>query len=322
MEVSSVRFNPKPESSITLAISKYYRDLMISTQKSTAHFMLILACIAWGGSYAVGRFGLSEGSALWLSVWRWGPGAIIFSAYLIWSHQTNWPIFKSHLPKLFVISLLGVVVYPATLFLAVAETTALNASLYLAISPLIVVLTSSFFWNERMTRIGWTAVVFGLTGALVLVFRGDVSALMSFRVASSDTWAIVSACAWAGYCLSLPLKPQVLSEIAFLAILVVFGSLVLIVMALGSGEAIPLPDTSGVTGSMVYFAVFPSLIAFYAWNWGSAKIGPSIAAPYNNLVPFVGGALGVMFLGEAIERYHLIGGAFILCGLFFNSRRV
>ena len=60
---------------------------MTSNRSISAHVLLVFACLAWGGSYAVGRFGLSEGSALWLTLWRWGPGAVLFAVYVIFTDQ-------------------------------------------------------------------------------------------------------------------------------------------------------------------------------------------------------------------------------------------
>ncbi|UWQ33029.1 DMT family transporter [Leisingera sp. M527] len=294
---------------------------MTNNSSIAAHLFLVFACLAWGGSYAVGRFGLSEGSALWLTLWRWGPGAVLFAAYLILKWDQHGSIIRANLPRLTLISALGVVVYPATLFMAVAQTTALNASLYLSVAPVLIVLISSFVWKERVGLVGAAAVLFGLLGALVLVFRGSLEALFAFQIASSDIWAIVSALAWAGYCVSLPLKPAGLSEVSFLGVLVVIGSLVLAALAVASGGIVPMPDTPLVAWSMVYFALFPSILAFLAWNWGTRRVGPSIAAPYNNLVPFFGGALGVLLLGERIETYHLWGGSFVVLGLVLNSMR-
>lgn len=294
---------------------------MTSNRSIPSHLLLVFACLAWGGSYAVGRFGLSEGSALWLTLWRWGPGAVLFTVYLLFKWDQHGSVIQTNLPCLTLISALGVVIYPATLFMAVAETTALNASLYLSVTPVLIVLISSVVWKERIGLIGAAAVLLGLLGALVLVFRGSLDAFFAFQIASSDIWAIVSALAWAGYCVSLPLKPVGLSEVSFLAVLVVIGSVVLAVIAVGIGGTVPMPDTPDVAWSMVYFALFPSILAFLAWNLGTTNVGPSIAAPYNNLVPFFGGALGVLLLGETIETYHLWGGSFVIIGLVLNSMR-
>lgn len=294
---------------------------MILNRSFAAHLLLLSACIAWGGSYAVGRFGLSEGSALWLTLWRWGPGALVFAVYLMWTWPTYGVEIRRNLPRLILISMLGVVVYPTTLFVAVAHTTALNASLYLAVTPVLIVLISRIVWRERVGTIGAFAVWFGLLGALVLVFRGSVDAFLAFQIVSGDVWAIVSALAWAGYCVSLPLKPSGLSEVSFLAVLIVLGSAILLISALTVGGEIPLPDTPTVAGSMIYFALFPSILAFLAWNWGTSKVGSSVAAPYNNLVPFIGGALGVLLLRETIESYHLWGGGLVVLGLALNGLR-
>lgn len=292
---------------------------MVKTTRTQAHALLILACLAWGGSYAVGRFGLSEGSALWLTLWRWGPGAAVFTAYLVWTWSDHHDVVVSALPRLIFISGLGVVVYPATLFLAVAQTTALNASLYLAATPILIALLSALIWKDRIGGLQGLAIGLGLLGACVLVFRGSLLAMLSFEFATSDIWAIMSALAWAGYCVSLPLKPEGLGELPFLAFLVVFGTVVLLVLALLSGEDIPFPDAPLTAWSMIYFAIFPSVLAFLLWNWGTSQLGPATAAPYNNLVPFFGGALGFLFLSEAIEGYHLVGGGLVIAGLILNS---
>jgi len=294
---------------------------MTTDRSIAAHLLLVFACLAWGGSYAVGRFGLSEGSTLWLTLWRWGPGAVLFAVYLMFKWGQHGSVIQANLPRLTLISALGVVIYPATLFMAVAETTALNASLYLSVTPVLIVLISSVVWKERVGLIGAAAVLLGLFGALVLVFRGSLDAFFAFQIARSDVWAIISALAWAGYCVSLPLKPAGLSELSFLAVLVVIGCMVLALSAAVIGGTVPTPDTSVVAWSMVYFALFPSILAFLAWNWGTTNVGPSIAAPYNNLVPFFGGALGVLLLGEKIESYHLWGGGFVVVGLALNSMR-
>ena len=295
---------------------------MSDQRTASAHLSLVFACITWGGAYAVGRFGLSEGSAVWLALWRWGPGAVGFAVYMVLRRRDISLVVWRDLPKLTLISLLGIVVYPITLFLAVAQTTASNASLYLAVTPILIVVGSSIIWRERIGLVGYLAVGLGLLGALVLIFRGDVAALVGFQAARSDAWAIISALCWAGYCVSLPLKPAGMGELPLLAAVVVIGAVVLLVFAVLSGTGdILLPTKPSTAWSMIYFAVFPSLLAFLAWNWGTSIVGPSVAAPYNNLVPLLGGALGVIFLSERVESYHVVGGALIVAGLILNSLR-
>lgn len=284
--------------------------------------LLFFACLAWGGSYAIGRYGLNSGSAVWLTLWRWGPGAIIFLTYLmiVWPKVSS--TIKSNWLKLVIISSLGIVVYPASLFLAVAQTTALNASLYLAATPVFIAIASTCVWREKISPRNLTAIGIGVLGACILLFRGNLQMLMDFRIAVTDFWAVISAISWAAYCVSLPLEPKELSEPQFLATIVVMGCAILIVAGIFIGkDEIPFPHNQAVAMSLIYFAVFPSILAFISWNYATTNLGPTIVAPYNNLVPLLGGVFGVIFLGESIERYHLIGGGIIIASLIANGAR-
>ena len=292
---------------------------MYIKQSFLAHFLLFIACLAWGGSYAVGRYGLSEGSALWLTLWRWGPGAIFFTIYLVIKWKEIFPIVSGHWFNLILISTLGIVIYPTTLFMAVAQTTALNASLYLAITPILIVLSSSIIWRDKLGLIGLGSVFFGLFGAFILLFQGDLYSLIEFKFERNDIWAIISALAWVAYCVALPLKPSDLKEFPFLAIIVVMGSIILFFSGLIIGSDIPQPKTLTTLFSILYFAVFPSVLAFLAWNWGTQIVGPSTASSYNYLVPLFGGGLGIFFLDESIENFHILGGTFIILGLVLNG---
>lgn len=134
-----------------------------------------------------------------MTLCRWGPGAIGFAVSLALTWRRHGTAIRRGLPRLALIAFLGIAVYPTTLFAAVAETTALNASLYLAATPVLIALASTFAWGERLGRLGGLAILFGLAGALTLVFEGSLDALNSFKVARSELWVIVSALAWAGY---------------------------------------------------------------------------------------------------------------------------
>jgi len=161
-----------------------------------------------------------------------------------------------------------------------------------------------------------------MSGALVLVSRGDLSALAGLTAAWDDRWAIVSALAWAGYCVALPLKPRALGEGPFLTVITVIGVLILLPMAYVERGTLSPPTLDWNTGlSMAFFAVVPSILAYLSWNAGVAQVGPSGSAVYNNLVPVFGGVLGVVILHEPLEAYHLVGASLVVLGLLANFRR-
>jgi drug/metabolite transporter (DMT)-like permease len=76
-----------------------------------------------------------------------------------------------------------------------------------------------------------------------------------------------------------------------------------------------------VVGAIAYVAIFPSILAYGAWNRGVALIGGNRSAPFLHLTPLYSAVLAVVLLGERIRLYHIVGFALILIGVYLASRR-
>ncbi len=71
---------------------------------------------------------------------------------------------------------------------------------------------------------------------------------------------------------------------------------------------------------LFYVAVFPSTVAYLCYNRGVQLIGANRAAPFFHVVPLFGSAMAVLFLGERLQLFHIIGFALVLMGVFAASR--
>ena len=67
-------------------------------------------------------------------------------------------------------------------------------------------------------------------------------------------------------------------------------------------------------------AIFPSILAIWCFNRGMAAIGPSRAGIFNYLQPLFVTVMAITLLGEAVETYHLIAFALVICGIVIASR--
>ena len=72
--------------------------------------------------------------------------------------------------------------------------------------------------------------------------------------------------------------------------------------------------------SLLYVAVFPSTLAYLCFNRGVQLIGANRAAPFFHLVPAFGSVMAIVFLSEQPQRFHVIGFALVLAGVFAASR--
>jgi len=73
-------------------------------------------------------------------------------------------------------------------------------------------------------------------------------------------------------------------------------------------------------GAVAYFAIFPSVLAYFSSNAAVARVGAERAATFIHLMPVFGAALASAFLGEALLWYHFAGALLIFSGIFAASR--
>ena len=72
---------------------------------------------------------------------------------------------------------------------------------------------------------------------------------------------------------------------------------------------------------VITVAVFASVLAYIFWNRAVAEVGPSRAGQFIHLMPVFGTTLSIIFLGERLAAYHLVGALLIVGGILFVSLR-
>lgn len=76
----------------------------------------------------------------------------------------------------------------------------------------------------------------------------------------------------------------------------------------------------GIGGAIVYLALIPTLLATHCWNNALGVLGANRAAIFINLIPISGAGLAMLFLGERLYAYHLLGAGFVFVGIYFAVR--
>ena len=72
--------------------------------------------------------------------------------------------------------------------------------------------------------------------------------------------------------------------------------------------------------AVTYWAVFPSVLAYFFWNAGVARVGAERASTFLYLMPVFGALLASIFLGESLLWYHYVGAVLIFSGILIASR--
>jgi drug/metabolite transporter (DMT)-like permease len=88
---------------------------------------------------------------------------------------------------------------------------------------------------------------------------------------------------------------------------------------MASGPA--LPRTAGAWLGVAGLAFVPSIGAFFGYQYGVRRFGPTTMAMSSYLWTPYGVLLALIFLGEQLHLYHLVGLALILPGVVLATAR-
>jgi drug/metabolite transporter (DMT)-like permease len=73
--------------------------------------------------------------------------------------------------------------------------------------------------------------------------------------------------------------------------------------------------------ALLYVAIGPAVIAYRCWGAGVQRVGPNVAAFFNNLTPLFAAVLSSAFLHETPHVFHAIAFVLIVFGIILSSQR-
>jgi drug/metabolite transporter (DMT)-like permease len=285
------------------------------------YLLLSITALCWAGNAIVGRLAAGHIAPVTLSFLRWSLAFLTLLPFA-WKHLAHdWPAIRAKLGTMVVLSITGISAFNTLQYWSLEHTQALNTLLLQSAAPLIVALWSLILLGVRLTLARAIGVVLSLTGVLVILLHGDLTALSSIRFNKGDLIFTVALVIFGLYSV-LTLKRPAIHGLSFGAFTFGCGAACLVPLLIWELLSRPLMalDTANLL-TMFYVAVFPSTIAYLCFNRGVQLIGANRAAPFFHVVPVFGSIMAIAFLGERPQAFHFIGFALVLTGVFVASRQ-
>lgn len=296
-------------------------DLWPGGGRAAAVVALTLAALFWAGNFVAGRALRDDADPLTLNVLRWLLCLALFLPLVGADLARCRAVVRREWRLVLALGATGIAAFHTMVYLALVETTAVNALLILTLTPVLIMAGAALAGQERPTAVQWLGSLVSLVGALVLVTRGDPAALGRLGPNRGDLWMLGAVLAWSAYSLLLRRRPRDLPPNVTLAASIIAAlSFLLPLLLLRAGSA-RFDATPATLGALAYIAVFASLIAFLLWSFGVDAIGPARAGQFVNLMPVFGAALAVLLLGERITLPQVVGAAFVFAGILLVQRR-
>lgn len=289
-------------------------------QRLLPYLLLLVAVLSWSGNFVIGRGVHDLVPPIALSFWRW---LVAFLILLPFALRTTWrerELVARHWRFLVVQGILGVTGFNTLVYLGLQTTGAINAVVVNSTIPVIIVFISFLVYREGITlrqAIGGIVSFFGVTW---IISHGAPASLFALHANTGDLWILAAALTWGSYSVFLRHYPEGLHPLAFLLCIMVTGLLSLAPFYAWehlSGRTIRFDRTTVVT--VLYVALFASVIAFICWNRAVRWVGANRAGIFVHLMPVFGTLLAILFLNERLQGYHLFGIAAVALGITLTT---
>jgi len=286
------------------------------------YLLLVVAVSIWGSYPTLTKLALREMPPFTIAALR----CLLASGLLTWlllgrSSGGHGPVTRPDLRSLLLLGISGITVSTGFFYLAIALTTASNAVILTATTPVLVAVGGHLAFGERLGRVQWVGVVCSAAGVLLTVTRGQFAALLG-ALRPGDFIVLIGQVGWATYTLYgkrvlTRLSPGLATTGAYVA-----GTLFLVPLAFLTAPAFPPARfTAPVPWAVILFQGTVGAI-IHVWYYQAVQaVGPSRSAIFMNLQPLVGVLLATLLLGEEVGFAQLVGGLAILTGVYLTTQR-
>jgi len=283
--------------------------------------VLAFASLCWSGNHIVGRAVTGHIPPLTVSTIRW-----LIPVFIIWfiarsEIQTDWPSVRQHWGIVLWLGVTGGTLFSALQYVGLQHTTALNVSILNSLVPVLIVAAGAFIFRDRIRFVQLFGISTSLIGVIVIVTRGDLDVLTQLEFNFGDLIIVLAMAVFAIYVAYLRMRPPT-HWLTFLFVLGTISAITTMPFAIFEIAQGKILELSLLTiFAALYVSIFPSLLAFAAWNRGVELIGPNKAGPFLHLVPLYTALLAGIFLGEDLRLFHVAGLLLILTGVSLASGR-
>jgi len=283
----------------------------------TSHRARLYACFAlvylvWGSSFLVIRVGVADLPPLLFAALRSLIGGTLLLAFAL--HRGNrLPTTVREWQQILFFSLVLIAFSSgsstfALKYIASNEVALLNASLALWIAGLGTLGAK----GQKLTVPSTFGLCIGFVGVALLVWPAEA------RLTPHIGWQLLvlaAAAVWAGGTILYRNSTLVIGTIAFNAMIMLVGGMVLGLAGVASGE---LPrwhwEWRGML-AILFLAVFTSAITYTAFTWLMKNARTDHVATFAYVNPAIATVLGWLVLGETLSPQQMLGMLVVLGGV-------
>jgi drug/metabolite transporter (DMT)-like permease len=285
------------------------------------YLLMLLVPLFWGGAFGSTKHVLTELPPLTVAAIRFLCAGLLMTCWTIWRGEWDWPAVRSYWAGLLGLGATGIFGYNALFNIGMQYTSAINGALVIVINPVTTSLVAVLFLGERWTIKQGLGAVISAIGVLIVITRGDLSALLTLSLNRGEVLLLAAVATWTTYAILGKIIMRRVAPALATAASMLMGSLMLLIASWQEHGWEKLPQVSfQVAAEIIYLSIFASFIAFLIFNMGVREIGAGKASAYINLMPVNAVMIAALLYGEIVTWPHVVGMIFVMSGVLLTTR--
>lgn len=285
-----------------------------------AYALLLGVALLWAGNYPLAKIGLHELGPITMSALRTLIAAplLVLASRLLEGPLP--PLARRDLIAVVVLAVSGFVGNSALWYVGMRGTSPANAGILGAASPVVVALAAATWLRERVSPVNLVGIGLTMLAVLLTIAQGSFHVLLTLSVNRGDVIILLSQSMWVVYTLYSRANLSTFSPLQMLAGAHVVAAGLLLPLALVERPWQAFAHASWVGFSVVLYSALLGTPAHVAYYQAVRTVGPSRAAVFMNLIPFLVLGLSWLMLGEPIRWYHWVGAIGVIGGVALTTR--
>ncbi len=282
----------------------------MTTKILKAHLQMLGFTALLGGSFIASATISTTLPPMVITWMRYAIASLLFIVLMVVQRRLKRPTYRD-LGRYTLISL-PPLLYFACMIISLQTTSALNSSALYTTVPLMSLIMSMVLIKAKSTWPVLIALLMGILGALLIIFKGDLSQVLQLSLIPSDYLFLFG-------CLGMALNPIVVKKLhrGEQALVLTGWSLICATVLLTAFVAFQLPEIewrhiSIVTWSgILYLATFATALSFFLFQKACVVLSPAKVSGYVYLIPLSVIATN-MLLGQVIQWREIASGAILV----------
>ena len=231
-------------------------------------------------------------------------------------------VAKEDFLRMFFASILGMCINMNAFFKGLELSTPINSGIIITISPILILILSSIFLNEKMNTIKIFGIVLGFGGAILLIAFGAKSMYNAPNITLGNILFLINSTSYAGYIIVVKPITNKYHPITLLKWLFVIGFVLSLPITIKEfNEIIWVSLTPNIIWRILFVILGTTFMTYLLNIYALKKLPAATVGAFIYLQPLIAISFAVLTGNDMLDLIKLSGCLMILSGVYLVSKK-